>query len=169
MSDETPALLPIGHQLHSHSRSYAIVAIVPHTRKDGKLTWLYRYRGLCRHPECAELVEFEQSYLWIADFKGHNCEAHFGWYDRQAAAKACRAGVKAYYAGLSQEEKETVTATKLANLAKDNADATPEQRAARLLKRAETYKRNWAKLSPAERTAIQKKRAAGKKRKSGKK
>lgn len=169
MSDEKPALLPIGHQLHSHSRSYEIVAIVPHMRKDGKPTWLYRYRGLCRHPDCGELVEFEQSYLWIADFKGRNCEAHFGWYDRAAAATACRAGVKAYYAGLSQEQKEEVTATKLANLAKGAASITPEQRAERIRKRSETYKRNWAKLSSAERTAIQKKRSAGKKRKSGKK
>ena len=165
MSTEQPALLPIGHQIESHSRTYEVVAIVPHTRKDGKPTWLYRYRGLCRHPQCSEIVEFDQSYLWIADFKGHNCEAHFGWYDRGAATKACRAGVKAFYAALSPEETAERKAMRMANLTKANEAITPEQRAERSRRSAETYRQNWAKLSPAERTAIQKKRAAGKKKK----
>lgn len=157
--------LPIGHVLRFGAKDYRITAIEPYRRNDGVETMLYRLNGECRHPDCSEPVTFAISAFNIIKAPtGNTCPAHKGWFDRDAHRASVKAGVEKWRSGMSQSELMQHRATNTARLAAAMANQTPEQRAHHVERLQSGYAKWWASLTPDQRTAIQKKRAAGRKR-----
>lgn len=103
-------LLKLGHIITHYGKPYELVAVEPYEKKDGTSTWLYRFSGECRHPDCSARVEVTMGAFSLGKSpQGTACSAHKGWTTPERRAEwlqKLKAGRKAYRQSLTAEDKE---------------------------------------------------------------